>query len=104
MLKKDYQEQLGHKGFPRGPCRCRMEVSITLHTWICIQFSSRHLPSCLGNSEVLERGPAHPSLPATAGDRWTGGCLCSRALAHLETVSLHPFPTSLSLLQLFSGG
>lgn len=47
-------------------------------------------PAALAILKSWMWGPAHPSLPATAGDHWTGGSLSSPALAHLEAVSLHP--------------
>ena len=71
-------------GAPAGAAR----RPLTLHTCICMQFLSKDLPSCLGNSEVLDVG-ANPSQPPNCGRSPLERRL-SRALAHLEAVSLHP--------------
>lgn len=62
----------------RTPSPCTRGFACSFRVGIC--------PAALA---ILKSWMWEPALPAMAGDHWTGGSLSSRALAHLEAVSLH---------------
>lgn len=72
--------QVQHGGLPHS---AHMDVHAVFEEGIC--------PAALATLKSWSWGLAHPSLPATAGDHWTGGSLGFHALAHLEAVSFHLF-------------